>query len=153
DEPVANLSAVLVDFEPGEKTIVTRGWIDPKNKDSLSEDVNLATNQSYTFSWEMETREYEFKEGHQIGLVILSSDHEYTKRPEAGTEVTVYPEESHVTLPLTGQFPEEDLATEDAETSKDEPSNTFTFYVLLVGSIVVLCIVLGLVYFKKRRQN
>src|SRR5699024_577093 len=86
DEPVANLSAVLVDFETGEKTIVRRSWIDPKNKDSLSEDVNLATNQSYTFSWDMETREYEFKEGHQIGLVILSSDHEYTKRPKSGTE-------------------------------------------------------------------
>lgn len=153
DDPVANLSAVLVDFEPGGKTIVTRGWIDPKNKDSLSEDVDLATNQSYTFSWDMETREYEFKEGHQIGLVILSSDHEYTKRPEPGTEVTVYPDKSQVVLPLTGQFPGEDSVSNHSETSKDAISNSLSFYIIVAGSVLLVLVVLWMVYRRKKQQK
>lgn len=146
DKPAANLSAVLVDYGPEENTVVTRGWIDPKNKDSLSEDVALKENQAYTFSWGMESREYEFKEGHQIGLVIISSDYEYTKRPESGTEITFFPEDSQIVLPLTGQYPGESSVMGDEDISNEEHSNQTWIYVIVAGGLLLILVALWLVY-------
>lgn len=108
DHSAANLSAWLVDYGPNGAEIVTRGWMDAQNVDSISESKDLVPNQKYTFNWEMEPHDYEFSSGHKIGLVIVSSDNEYTKRPEPGTKIKVYPAESHITLPLVGKFPEDD---------------------------------------------
>lgn len=108
DRSAANLSAWLVDYGPNGAEVVTRGWMDAQNVNSISESKALVPNQQYTFNWEMEPHDYEFSSGHKIGLVIVSSDHEYTKRPDSGTNIKVYPGESHITLPLTGEFPKGD---------------------------------------------
>jgi len=122
ERSAANLSALLVDYGPDGEEIVTRGWMDPRNRNSLSKSEALIADQPYRFNWEMEPHDYEFKKGHRIGIVLLSSDHAYTKRPEPGTEITVYPEESHINLPLVGNFPGEDIQTASAE-DKDHPDN------------------------------
>lgn len=146
DRPAANLSAVLVDYGPGEKNIVTRGWVDPRNKESLSKDSKLKKNKPYQISFDMEAYEYEFKEGHQIGLVILASDHEYTKRPEPGSEITLYPEKSQITLPLTGDFNSENNHSNQEEAGE----NTSFFSIILTVCMVV---VLGFLWFALRRMK
>ena len=105
DRPAANLTALLVDYGPDSAVVVTRGWMDPQNINSISKTEKLIPNTQYTFNWNMQPDDYQFEEGHQIGLVIVSSDNEYTIRPKAGTKITIYPEQSHATLPLVVETP------------------------------------------------
>ncbi|UOR11016.1 Xaa-Pro dipeptidyl-peptidase [Halobacillus amylolyticus] len=102
DARAANLTALLVDYDPDEKSfeIVTRGWMDPQNRHSISKSHSLVPGKEYKFTWGMQPEDYIFEEGHQVGVVLLSSDHNYTIRPEAGTEITVDPKRSKVILPI-----------------------------------------------------
>jgi X-Pro dipeptidyl-peptidase len=43
-----------------------------------------------------------FPAGHRIGVVIMSSDQEYTLLPLGGTQLTVSPAASELTLPIVG---------------------------------------------------
>ena len=45
----------------------------------------------------MQPDDYVFKAGHQIGVVLIASDYDYTIRPKAGTKLTV---KFEVTLPI-----------------------------------------------------
>ncbi|MET5116906.1 CocE/NonD family hydrolase C-terminal non-catalytic domain-containing protein, partial [Burkholderia pseudomallei] len=45
-------------------------------------------------------RDYRLEAGHRRGLVVLSSDNEATLRPTPGTELTLDPSATCVTLPL-----------------------------------------------------
>jgi X-Pro dipeptidyl-peptidase len=40
--------------------------------------------------------------GQQIGLMIFSSDRDYTLRPDPGTKLTVQLGATHITLPVVG---------------------------------------------------
>src|SRR5690625_7204869 len=99
----------------------------------------------------MEPHEYELQDGHRIGVVIISSDHEYTKRPQPGTEVTINPAESQVVLPIAGKFPgEEDVAVNavsEGEQDKEGSSQTM-FYVSVFGLIVIVSLALLLLFGK-----
>ncbi len=66
--------------------IVTRGWTDVQNRGSarLSSPVRLG--KEYTFRWDQEPKDYIVEAGHRIGLVVLSTDYDYTLRPQPGTE-------------------------------------------------------------------
>ena len=46
----------------------------------------------------MQPDDYVFKAGHQIGVVLMASDYDYTIRPKAGTNLTV--KLSEVVLPI-----------------------------------------------------
>lgn len=108
DQPTANLTALMVDYGPnGSDSIITRGWMDPQNLNSISESEELTPNQSYTFTWNMQPTDYVVKEGHRIGVVIVSSDHEYTIRPKSGTKISIDPEQSYLSLPLVGDITQE----------------------------------------------
>jgi X-Pro dipeptidyl-peptidase len=100
----ANLTAVLVDYPPAGSAqppvMVTRGWVDPQNRASLSDGAPLRPGRPYTIGWDMQPDDYVFPAGHRIGLVIVSTDHDYTLRPLPGTELTVYPAQSRLVLPL-----------------------------------------------------
>src|SRR5699024_4360241 len=143
DRPVANLTALLVDYGPDEVKIVTRGWMDPQNYNSISESEALIPNKQYTFKWNMQPEDYEFKEGHQIGLVIISSDYDYTIRPEPGTNITVYPEQSHITLPLVGDITKEPKSIKNMKNlieffdEEGEPKNTEAVQMLQTHLTVV----------------
>jgi X-Pro dipeptidyl-peptidase C-terminal non-catalytic domain/X-Pro dipeptidyl-peptidase (S15 family) len=43
-----------------------------------------------------------FQAGHRIGLVVVSTDHDYTIRPLPGTRLTLDPDRSRLTLPIVG---------------------------------------------------
>lgn len=105
EQPMANLTVLLVDYGKKEPTIVTRGWMDPCNRNSIRESEDLTPNTAYTFEWDMEPHDYEFMKGHTVGVVLMMTDYEYTKRPKAKAAMHVYPSLSTITLPVVGKIP------------------------------------------------
>jgi X-Pro dipeptidyl-peptidase len=102
----ANLTAYLVDYgAAGSSTtpfVVTRGWMDPQNRTGWDHTVPVPQGQMNSYEWTFEPKDYIFPAGHRIGVVIFSSDQEYTLLPLGGTELTVSPGQSSVTLPIVG---------------------------------------------------
>jgi X-Pro dipeptidyl-peptidase len=102
----ANLTAVLVDYGPEGGDVaplmVTRGWLDPQNRESLSRSEPIQRHREYRLQWDLQPDDYVFRAGHRIGLVVVSTDFDYTLRPLPGTELRLDPEESEVSLPVVG---------------------------------------------------
>jgi X-Pro dipeptidyl-peptidase len=102
----ANLTAVLVDYGPAGSSeaplMVTRGWMDPQNRNSLWRSERVRQGREYRFRWDLQPDDYVFKAGHRIGLVVVSTDFDYTLRPLPGTRLTLDPDDSEVTLPVVG---------------------------------------------------
>jgi X-Pro dipeptidyl-peptidase len=99
----ANLTAVVVDYAPdGTATMVTRGWTDVQNRQSRSRSTPIQQGKEYTFDWPLEPDDYVFAAGHRVGLVVVSTDMHFTLRPLPGTELTVNPARSSVSLPVVG---------------------------------------------------
>jgi X-Pro dipeptidyl-peptidase len=102
----ANLTAVVVDYGPAGGTeppvMVTRGWLDPQNRYSLSRSEPVKRGREYRLRWDLQPDDYVFKAGHRIGLVVVSTDFDYTLRPLPGTELTLDPDDSELSLPVVG---------------------------------------------------
>lgn len=106
NRPAANLTAYLVDYGPPGSTsapvVVTRGWTDPQNRAGAARGRPLVQGREYDLRWTLEPKDHVFRAGNRIGLVVFSSDQEYTLLPPAGTRLTVTPGRSEVVLPLVG---------------------------------------------------
>jgi X-Pro dipeptidyl-peptidase len=99
----ANLTAVLVDYGPdGAARMVTRGWLDPQNRSSITRSRPIRQGQEYGFRWDLQPDDYVFAAGHRIGLVVVSTDHDYTIRPLPGTRLSLDPDDSELILPVVG---------------------------------------------------
>ena len=103
NRPAAIVSAMLVDYKPtGAPAIVTRGWADPQNRESISKTTAVVPGRPYTVAFELQPHDYVFAPGSRIGLVLLSSDRLFTLRPPPGTEITVHTRDTTVMLPIVG---------------------------------------------------
>ncbi|WP_220182848.1 Xaa-Pro dipeptidyl-peptidase [Sphaerisporangium album] len=103
DRPAANVTALLVDYDQnGKAKIVTRGWVDPQNRKSISKTEPVKPGSPYRLDFDMQPHDYVFQAGHRIAIVLLSSDYEYTIRPTPGTTLYLDTTKSTVTLPLVG---------------------------------------------------
>jgi X-Pro dipeptidyl-peptidase len=99
--PAAIVSAMLVDYRAAAAPfIVTRGWADPQNRESLSRTLAIVPERPYTIAFELQPHDYIFPAGSRIGLLVLSSDKLFTLHPPAGTKLTLRPAESSLTLPV-----------------------------------------------------
>jgi X-Pro dipeptidyl-peptidase len=99
----ANLTAVLVDYGPdGSARMVTRGWLDPQNRNSLTRSDPVEPEQRYLMRWDLQPDDHVFAKGHRVGLVVVSTDHDYTIRPAPGTRLTLAPNQSEISLPVVG---------------------------------------------------
>ncbi|MCL4113444.1 UNVERIFIED_CONTAM: hypothetical protein GTU68_008695 [Idotea baltica] len=105
----ANLSVWLVSLPWNEgrrskitDNIITRGWADPQNHSSIREGEPLKPGQFYELSFDLQPDDQIIKEGQQIGLMIFSSDKEFTLWPDPGTELTVDLDGTVLTLPVVG---------------------------------------------------
>ncbi len=101
----ANVTALLVDYGGSSPVIVTRGWIDPQNRAGPSTGQAVVEGQEYDLTFALQPRDYVFAAGHRIGLVVISTDYEFTLRPTAGTTLRLAPARSTLTVPLTGISP------------------------------------------------
>ena len=109
NKPAANLSVWLVSLPWNEgrnaKTtdnIITRGWADPQNHKSLAESKPLKPGKFYEVTFNLQPDDQVIKAGQQIGLMIFSSDKEFTLHPKPGTELTVDLDGTTLTLPIVG---------------------------------------------------
>lgn len=80
--------------------IVTRGWLDVRNRLSPARTDPITPGKTYTFTWNLQTEDHVFAPGHRIGLVLISTERDHTLRYPAGTEVGVRLGVSKVVLPL-----------------------------------------------------
>ena len=110
NKPAANLSVWLVSlpWQEGKAikitdNIITRGWADPKNHKSLTDEENLVPGKFYTVSFDLIPDDQIIKAGQQIGFMIFSSDQEFTLHPKAGTELSIkVGGGTTLTLPVVG---------------------------------------------------
>ncbi|WP_433337751.1 Xaa-Pro dipeptidyl-peptidase [Spirillospora sp. CA-294931] len=102
----ANLTALLVDYDrPGGTSapvIVSRGWLDPQNRNSPASGEKVVQGQEYDLRFDMQPKDHVFAAGRRIGLVVISTDYDYTLRPQAGTRLRLHPAQTSVTLPSVG---------------------------------------------------
>jgi X-Pro dipeptidyl-peptidase len=85
--------------------IVSRGWLDVRNRYSVVQSAPIERGRAYTLEWKLQSDDHVFAAGHRIGLVLLSTDRDHTLRYAPGTEVGVHPTESAMVLPLVTNGP------------------------------------------------
>ncbi|MEM7414367.1 MAG: Xaa-Pro dipeptidyl-peptidase [Gemmatimonadota bacterium] len=103
----ANLSVWLVSLpwvEDGttNDNIITRGWADPQNEESLTESTPLEPGVFRELTFDLQPDDQIIPAGQRIGLMIFSSDPEFTLWPEPGTELEVDLSGTSITLPVVG---------------------------------------------------
>src|SRR4051794_17203749 len=103
--PKANLSAALISYPgtgTGAGTILTRGWMDPENRDSDYTSSPITPGTFYTMKFDMQAKDAIVPAGRRLALMVFSSDRMYTIRPAAGTQLTLDLAGSSFTLPIVG---------------------------------------------------
>ena len=117
NKPAANLSVWMVSLPWKENTkiitdnIITRGWADLQNYKSLSKSSPLKPGKFYEMTFDLQPDDQIIKKGQQIGLMIFSSDNNYTLLPKPGTELTLDLNETSITIPVVGGKAAFDKAT------------------------------------------
>jgi X-Pro dipeptidyl-peptidase len=106
-KPAANVSVWLVALpatndSAGKATVITRGWADPQNHKSLTRGEPLVPGQFYTLSFNLQPDDQVIPAGTRIGLMIFSSDRDFTLWPEPGTELTIDVDTTSIALPVVG---------------------------------------------------
>jgi len=133
NKPAANLSVWLVSlpWKNGNnvkitENIITRGWADPQNSRSIRKSKPLVPGKFYKLTFDLQPDDQVIPAGQQIGLMIFSSDRDYTLRPDPGTKLTVQLDATHIELPVVGGAEayakafEEDSSQDDAGESDSE---------------------------------
>jgi predicted acyl esterase len=102
----ANLTAALVRYPPsGGATILTRGWLDPANRNSDWADAPLRPGRYYKLAFNMQPKDTVVPAGNRLALMVLSSDRDFTIRPAPGTQLTLDLTRSSLALPVVGGAP------------------------------------------------
>jgi X-Pro dipeptidyl-peptidase len=106
-KPAANLSVWLVTLpfaegQIGTANLITRGWADPQNYRSLTRSEPLVPGRFYELSFDLQPDDQIIPAGKRIGLMILSSDRDFTLWPQPGTALTVDLDATSIVLPVVG---------------------------------------------------
>ncbi|OLT48607.1 Xaa-Pro dipeptidyl-peptidase [Saccharomonospora sp. CUA-673] len=103
DRPAANVTGVLVDRAPdGTAHVITRGHADPQNRHDRAETTPIRPGKDYRLSFDLQPQDYILQAGHRLEFVALSSDHDFTLRPEPGAGIAMNVKHSSVTVPVVG---------------------------------------------------
>ena len=107
--PAANLSVWLVSLPWNDEdnanlydNIITRGWADPQNHESIYTSQPLKPGEFYDLTFDLQPDDQIIPAGQQLGLMVFSSDKEFTLHPTPGTELRVDLKRSSLTLPIVG---------------------------------------------------
>jgi X-Pro dipeptidyl-peptidase len=106
-KPAANLSVWLVSLPWTEKAkitdnVITRGWADPQNHASLEKGEPLKPGKYVDLSFDLQPDDQVIAAGERIGLMIFSSDRDFTLWPEPGTELSIDLDGTLLELPVIG---------------------------------------------------
>jgi X-Pro dipeptidyl-peptidase len=109
DRAAVNLTAWLValpweDAAQGQPnfSVITRGWADPQNHRSLTESDPIVPGEFRDVTFTFQPDDQVIPAGRRIGLVIFSSDRQYTLWPEPGAELSVELAGTRLVLPVVG---------------------------------------------------
>ena len=109
NKEAANLSAYLISlpWTDGRNSkitdnIITRAWADIQNHASMSESEDLVPGTFYECSFSFQPDDQVIKSGQKIGLMIFSSDRDFTLWPDPGTALTVDLASTVLELPVVG---------------------------------------------------
>jgi X-Pro dipeptidyl-peptidase len=109
NKPAVNLSVWLVSLPWSEKkdakitdNLITRGWADPQNHSSLTDSEPLVPGKFYNITFNLQPDDQIIPAGQQIGLMIFSSDRDFTLWPDPGTELTIDLDSTFLELPVVG---------------------------------------------------
>ena len=107
NRPAANLSVWLVslpwtDSRNITDDVITRGWADPQNHQSLTQSSPLEPGRFYDLSFTLQPDDQVIQPGEKIGLMIFSTDRDFTLWPNPGTELTVDLDHTELELPVVG---------------------------------------------------
>ena len=116
NKPAANLSVWLVvlpwtDGPIGPANLITRGWADPQNHGALDDGGDfharergapLVPGRFYTLTFDLQPDDQIIPAGKRIGLMIFSSDRDFTLWPKPGTELTIDLDRTSLRLPVVG---------------------------------------------------
>jgi len=106
-KPAANLSIWMVSLpytnsrRPNDN-LITRGWADPQNYKSLWHSKPLTPGKYYSLSFDLQPDDQVIPVGQRIGLMIFSSDRDFTLWPKPGTELTIDLDATSLDLPVVG---------------------------------------------------
>jgi X-Pro dipeptidyl-peptidase len=115
-KPAANLSVWLVvlpwtDGPIGPTNLITRGWADPQNHESLERGGDyhsrargkpLTPGRFYRMTFDLQPDDQIIPAGKRIGLMIFSSDRDFTLWPQPATELTIDLDGTTLQLPVVG---------------------------------------------------
>jgi len=108
-KPAVNLSVWLVSLPWNTSrrakitdNIITRGWADLQNHQSEWKGEPLVPGRFYEMTFDLQPDDQVIPAGQKIGLMIFSSDRDFTLWPEPGTELTVDLAGTSLTLPVVG---------------------------------------------------
>ncbi len=94
----------IVDFiisdTPSDYKVITRGWMDAQNRVANYRVDPITPGTEYTFTFEMEPMDYTLKAGHQLGLIIYSTDAQFSMRPLTITNFNVNTAQTTVEIPI-----------------------------------------------------
>ncbi|MEY3457508.1 MAG: Xaa-Pro dipeptidyl-peptidase [Planctomycetota bacterium] len=117
NRPAANLSVWLVslpwtDSRNITDDVITRGWADPQNHASLTESSPLEPGRFQDLSFTLQPDDQLIQPGEKIGLMIFSTDRDFTLWPDPGTELTIDLDHTELHLPVVGGSTEFTAAVE-----------------------------------------
>lgn len=102
-EPIPNTDepfSFKIEDEPSQYKIITRGWMNAQNRESIISKSEIAPGKRYTYSFEMVPTDYSLKRGHKLALILYGIDAEATQRPDMVTEITIYNESIDFEIPV-----------------------------------------------------
>ena len=95
----------------GRVGVVTRGWADAQNAKSLKHGGNydskkhgkpLEAGKFYSMTFDLQPDDQIIPAGKRLGVMIFSSDRDFTLWPTAGTEITIGLNGTSIVLPIVG---------------------------------------------------
>ena len=110
NKPAANLSVYLVSLpwvegQNGRAAtggVITRGWADPQNHASIHQGEPLVPGEFVEVSFDLQPDDQVIAAGQRLGLMIFSTDRDFTLWPEPGTVLTVDLDGTMLDLPVVG---------------------------------------------------
>jgi X-Pro dipeptidyl-peptidase len=115
-KPAANLSVWMVvlpwtNGPIGPGNLITRGWADPQNHRSLTAGGNykamargepLVPGRFVTLTFSLQPDDQIIPAGKRVGLMIFSSDRDFTLWPQPGTELAIDLDATNIRVPVVG---------------------------------------------------
>ncbi len=107
NKPAVNFSVWLVSlpWTEGRRArggIITRGWFDPQNATSMTESTPLTPGEFVEFEFNLQPDDQVVPAGQKIGLMIMSSDRDFTLWPAPGSELQIDLGATSIEIPIVG---------------------------------------------------